>query len=310
MSGRVVVVGSVNVDLVATVDRLPGPGETVTGATFARHHGGKGGNQATAAARLGARVAFVGAVGDDDLGADARDALAAEAIDLSELTTLPGPTGVALILVDRTGENSIAVAAGANGQVDGNVVEGALGRLAIGADDVVLVGCEIPTDAVVAALRAARAAGATTILNPAPATGLARSVVALADIVIPNRGELAVLAGDVGHDPVAAAGRLLGGDGGPTGTRAVVVTLGAGGAVLVRADQGPLIVEASPVRAVDAVGAGDTFAGALAAALAGGSPLGDAVRDAVAAASLSTTKPGARGGMPTRAALGAFIGRP
>ena len=145
MSSRVIVVGSVNIDLVATADRLPAPGETVTGARFSRHHGGKGGNQAVAAARLGAETAFVGAVGDDAFGEEARAALAAEGIDLTAIRTVPGPTGVALILVDGRGENLIAVASGANALLTADDVLEAFVALAPAAGDVVLVGHEIPT---------------------------------------------------------------------------------------------------------------------------------------------------------------------
>ena len=320
MSGRVLVVGSVNVDLVASVARLPAPGETVTGATFARHQGGKGGNQATAAARLGASVSFVGAVGDDALGGEARAALRAEGIDDRELATVGGPTGVALILVDEGGENLIVVASEANALVDAELVGAALGRLAAGLGDVVLVGHEIPTAATVAALRAAHEAGATTILNPAPATGLTARDLAFADIVIPNRGELRQLSGggaaedDTSRDDAGAPADLAGSarallatppdDRGP---RALVVTLGREGALLVPSHGEPVVVLAPTVMAVDTVGAGDTFAGALAASLAEGRDLVTAARRAVAAASLSTIRPGARGGMPTADELERFL---
>jgi ribokinase len=320
VSGRVIVVGSVNVDLVARVARLPAPGETVTGATFARHHGGKGGNQATAAVRLGASVSFVGAVGDDALGGEAGAALRAEGIDDRELTTVDGPTGVALILVDEGGENLIAVASEANALVGAELVGAALGRLAAGLGDVVLVGHEIPTAATIAALRTAHEAGATTILNPAPATGLTAGDLAFADIVIPNRGELLLLsrggAADddaMGHaaappaDIAASARALLATPADDRGPRAIVVTLGREGALLVPSHGDPVVVLAPTVTAVDTVGAGDTFAGALAASLAEGRDLVTSARRAVAAASLSTTRPGARGGMPTADELERFL---
>jgi ribokinase len=310
VNGRVIVVGSVNVDLVATVDRLPAPGETVIGATYARHHGGKGGNQATAAARLGADVAIVGAVGNDELGVEARAALVAEGIDVTELATLPGSSGVALIVVDRHGENAIAVASGASGDVGEGLVERSLEHLSIGAGDVVLVGHEIPTPALRAALDTARRAGAMTILNPSPATGLDRALLAGADILVPNLGELAVLTLIEGRSQAAAARSLLGSGDPGSGTRAVVITLGAEGALLVRREPAaPLMVEAPLVRAVDAVGAGDTFAGALAASMAAGHDLETAIRRGVVAASLSTTRPGARGGMPTLVELEASLAR-
>jgi ribokinase len=302
MRGRVIVVGSVNVDLVATVDRLPAAGETVTGATFDRHPGGKGGNQAVAAARLGADVAFVGAVGDDTLAAEARSALEVEGVGVDELATVAGPTGVALILVDRHGENLIAVASGANAALTAEHVLRALERLRTGAGDVVLVGHEIPTATTAAALRAAREAGATTVLNPAPARGITRAALDSADVVVPNRGELAELSPG-GGSPIDQATRVLGRPDDPPGIDAVVVTLGADGALLVRRGNAPTGVAAPAVVAVDAVGAGDAFAGALAASLADGRDLDVAVGRAVVAASLSTTKPGARGGMPTAAQL-------
>ena len=290
MTGRVIVVGSVNIDLVVTARRLPAPGETVSGGRFARHHGGKGGNQAVAAARLGAATSFVGAVGDDDFGRSARSALEDERIDVSELRTVTGQeTGVALILVDADGENSIAVASGANGAVTPEQVAASISALAPRAGDVVLVGHEVPTAAVASALRAARGRGATTILNPAPASGLDPETVELAELVTPNEGELATL-----QDAGVRVERLL-------------VSLGSDGAELRTADRS-VRIPALPVEAVDTVGAGDTLNGALAASLAAGYPLEEAARRAVAAASLAVTKAGAREGMPTLGELEAAVG--
>lgn len=303
--GRVIVVGSVNVDLVVTSDRLPAPGETVIGGRFSQHHGGKGGNQAVAAARLGADVRFVGAVGDDPFGAQARAALEAEGIDLAELRTIPAEaTGVALILVDARGENSIAVASGANAAVTEAHIEAAFGAIRPGVGDVVLVGHEVPTASARAALSLGRAAGATTILNPAPATGLAADTLAAADIVTPNHGELAVLADALGHGrgSDAVAGLLGAGAG-----SAYLVSLGAAGARLTTAG-GSVAIPALRVDAVDTVGAGDTLNGALAAGLAAGLDLDSAARRAVAAASLAVTRAGAREGMPTAAELAVAIG--
>ena len=336
---RVIVVGSVNVDLVVSVDRLPAPGETVTGGRFDRHHGGKGGNQAVAAARLGARVAFVGAVGDDALGRDARAALVAEGIDCSGLATLPGEsTGVALILVDSRAENEIAVASGANAAVGTDAVRSALAALAPGPGDVVLAGTEIPLPAVTVALSAGRAGGACTVLNPAPATGIGTGILAAADVVTPNRTEVRQLAETIGAqrgrarlitaDPERWARDLLSdGPEGPGVGRAVIVTLSVAGSIVVERevrDRGPALlaapgttvadgdvrvtdVAAHPVDAVDSTGAGDTFSGALAVALAEGRQLADAVRWASAAAALATTREGAREGMPTREELAAFL---
>jgi ribokinase len=307
MSGRVIVVGSVNVDLVVATERLPGPGETVIGGRFAQHHGGKGGNQAVAAARLGATTSFIGAVGDDAYGPDARGALEAEGVDVRGLATLPGEsTGVALIVVDAAGENSIAVAGGANAVLSTVQVRAALRRLQLTPADVVLVGHEIRTGATHEALRFARLAGARTILNPAPADGLARWTLGLADILTPNEGELAELVSGAGR-PSAQAKRLLGED---PGRRAVLVSLGAMGAVLV---VGRVVrnIAAPKVEVVDTVGAGDALNGALAAGLAAGLDLAEAARRAVVAASLAVTRAGAREGMPTTAELDAqFVDRP
>jgi ribokinase len=316
MPGRVIVVGSVNVDLVASVPRLPDAGETIGGATFAQHDGGKGGNQSVAAARLGAGVAFVGAVGDDAFGERARSALAAAGVDLTGLAVRPGvPTGVALILVQPDGENVIAVAPGANATVTPAEVTAALSAASPGPGDVVLVSHEIPTAAVRAALLTARQAGATTVLNPAPATGLDRGVLGHADVVTPNRPELTILARaeaqrtgrpDPGGDgPERQARLLLDSSAEGTGPQlGIVVTLGAAGALLVRSDGSPPAeLHAPAVRALDATGAGDAFAGALAAGLAEGRPLDEAARRAVVAGSLATMKVGARDGMPTVAEL-------
>jgi ribokinase len=307
MAGRVVVVGSVNVDLVVVASRLPGPGETVTGGDVARHHGGKGGNQAVAAARLGADVAFVGAVGDDDFGGAARTALVAEGIDVTHLLVAPRPTGVALIVVNERAENLIAVAPGANAAPTPASVAAAMGALAVGPGDVVLVSCEIPADAVGAALAAARAAGATSLLNPAPADGLDAATIMLADVLTPNEAELALLAGAVtgAGDVEMKARRLL--VGGPD-HRAIVVTLGAAGALAVPGAGASSAIPALHVVPVDTTGAGDAFNGALAAGLAAGLPLDAAARQAVAAAGLSTTRAGARAGMPTVAELAAARG--
>lgn len=304
MSGRVIVVGSVNEDLVVTTERLAGPGETVIGGRFSQHHGGKGGNQAVAAARLGARTSFIGAVGGDAFGAAARAALEAENVDVGGLLTLRGEsTGIALIGVDKTGENAIAVAGGANAALDSVGVRAAFKRLQLTPGDVVLVGHEIRTGATHEALRLARIAGATTILNPAPAAGLEGPTLDLGDVLTPNEGELATLVGGEGS-PSAMARRLLGAE---PGTRAILVTLGAKGALLVDSGR-PLKIPAPRVRAVDTVGAGDALNGALAAGLAAGLDLDEAARRAVVAAALSVTKTGAREGMPSADELERALG--
>jgi ribokinase len=315
VSGRVLVVGSVNVDLVVQAERLPAPGETVLGGTFSRFNGGKGGNQAVASARLGVPVMLVAALGDDEFGATARAALSREGIGTDVLVTLDHTaTGVALILVDAKAENMISVAPGANAGLTAAHVRGALGRLAPHAGDVVLVTHEISTEAAREALLIGRRGGAWTVFNPAPADGLDRSVLALADVLTPNRGEVARLVANdakqsgrtapVPEDPVRAAKVLLEATSdGPNATRAMLVTLGSTGAVLVRRDAPQLEIRSPKVKAVDATGAGDALNGALAAALAVGLELEMACRRAVVAASLSVTHAGAREGMPTLAEL-------
>ena len=307
MAGRVIVVGSVNIDFVITVERLPAPGEMVTGGRFGRHHGGKGGNQAVAAARLGAPTIFIGAVGSDPFGEDVRAALVADQVDVGNLVTIAGEaTGLAFILVDAAGENSIAVASGANAALTPHLVEAALRRVEPGAGDVVLVGHEIPTATAVAALRAGRTGGATTIFNPAPAAGLSGETLEAADIVTPNGGELALLSGTDGPADVAARALLAS----APGIRAVLVSLGAGGARLIARDtDADTVVAAEPVAVVDTVGAGDALNGALAAGLAAGQDLEAAARRAVVAAGLAVTRAGAREGMPTLAELDARIAR-
>lgn len=320
MSGRVLVVGSVNVDLVVQGVRLPLPGETVMGGTFTRFHGGKGGNQAVAAARLGVPVMLVAALGDDAFGGEARAALAREGVGTDVLVTLEQTaTGVALILVDAKAENQIAVAPGANAGLTAAHVRQALGRLAPHAGDVVIVTHEIPTEAAREALRLGRAGGAWTVLNPAPADGLDRSVLSLADVLTPNRGELARLAADDARrsgrptsgaeDPIKAARTLLETTSeGPGAAKAILVSLGPNGAVLVRPTGGATDIKAPKVKAVDATGAGDALNGALAAALATGLDLEAASRRAVVAASLSVTRAGAREGMPMLDELEAALG--
>jgi ribokinase len=284
MAGNVYVVGSVNVDLVVTAATLPRPGETVAGGTFERHGGGKSANQAVAAARLGAHVRMVGAVGDDDLGEEAVAALRDEGVDVSAVARLEGSaTGVALIVVDRAGENQIAVASGANAELGSDAVEATLR----GADGgVVLLGFEVPDAPVVAGARAARAAGLQVLVNPAPARTLPPALLEHSPLLTPNLDEARALAGE--QDPEAAGRALAARTGAP-----VVITLGADGALVVDGDA----VERLPaprVEVVDTTGAGDAFNGALACELARGAALPDAVRAAIAVAAASTGAAGAR----------------
>ena len=283
---RVIVVGSVNTDLVVVAERLPGPGETVSGGRFSRHGGGKGANAAIAAARLGARVTMVGAVGRDPFGDEALELLGREGIETGAVARADAPTGVALINVDAAGENQIAVAPGANAGVDPVAVERAVRAAGPG---VVLTNHEVP---LAVRLAAARAARGPVVLNPAPAAEIPGELLALGPILTPNAGEAAELTGE--RDPEAAAAALAERTGAP-----VVVTLGAGGA-LARTVSGTVLAPAPDVTPVDTTGAGDAFNGALAVALAEGRELRDAVRFAVAASALSTRAAGAREGMPRR----------
>ncbi len=323
MSGRVIVVGSINVDLVTRVARLPGEGETVGDGIFGQHHGGKAANQAVAAQRLGAQVEFVGAVGSDPFGESAAAALAAEGVGTTELRRIDDvPTGVALILVGSRGENMIAVAPGANGAVGPADVTASLARLAVGPDDVVLVSHEIATAAARAGLLAARRAGARSIFNPAPAALLDRSTFGLADVLTPNRTELAILVSDesgrvgrinaAGEAAERQARALLETNAEGEGPAvAVVVTLGPAGALVVeRAGHDPRVSKIPALRAlaVDTTGAGDAFNGALAQGMLSGLALQESVRRAVVAAGLATLQPGAREGMPTGEELSVALG--
>jgi ribokinase len=291
-AAEVAVVGSVNLDIVIGVPHHPVPGETVLGGDRADLQGGKGANQAVAAARLGRSVAFVGRVGDDAAGALLRDGLRAEGVDVAHLGTDPGvASGVALIAVAQDGENTIIVSPGANGRVQPADVAAAADVLAGAA--VMLLQHEVPAATVLAA---ARTAGGTVVLNPAPARATDAALLELVGVLVPNRGELAVLAGRDGAPEDLARG-LHG---------AVVVTLGDDGVLVVQGDRSERI-PAPTVDAVDTTGAGDAFCGALADALARGAALVEAARWAVAAAALSVTAPGARGGMPDAAAVAATL---
>jgi ribokinase len=300
-----VVLGAVNVDLVVRGTTLPAPGETVVGGAFERHHGGKGGNQAVAAARalrggpVESVVAFLGSVGDDDLGRGALAALAAEGIDVRFANAVSGvSTGVALIVVDDAGENQIAVAPGANERIEPEHVDAALEGLETGS--VVLASLEVPLGIVRHAAERCRALGATFVLNPAPARTGAADLLPFASVVTPNERELAALSGAGDADPGAALVRRH------SGLR-VIVTRGADGATLTDAT-GERSFPASRVSVVDTTGAGDTFNGILAAALLEGRPIDDAVVRAVAAAGLSVTRAGAREGMPTRGEIDRALG--
>ncbi|MEY9962991.1 ribokinase [Streptacidiphilus sp. MAP12-16] len=296
----IAVVGSINLDLVVPVPHHPVPGETVLGGDLAEHPGGKGANQAVAAARLGAQVAMVGRVGMDQAGTALRAVLEREGVDVRWVLAEAGvSTGRALIAVDRmTGENSIIVSPGANSALfpEHCAASGAVLRDA----SVTLLQQEIPAATVEAA---ARLAGGTVLLNPAPARDLPAELLDMVDVLVPNRTELAALVGHPLPDlhAVADAARQL------RGPAAVVVTLGRDGALLCE-EGAVLLVPALEVTPVDTTAAGDAFCGALAYAIAGGSPLHEAVRRANASAALATTLPGAQPSLPTRAEVEKLLG--
>jgi ribokinase len=298
----VVVVGSINVDLVVSVPRLPGPGQTVTGGEHWRAPGGKGGNQAAAVARLGAGVAILASVGDDDPGRDAIEDLRLRGVDVTGIRSVKGvPTGVALIVVDGGGENQIAVASGANSRLSAVDVQADVARRR---PKVVLAALEIPDDAVLAAARGAAEVGAMFLLNPAPYREIQKEIFAMVDVLTPNQHEAAALAGRA-EEGMGGWGKLFE-QLSAEGLRRLVVTLGSRGAAIYGGRE-ETVVPAPKVDAVDATGAGDAFNGALAASLAEGRGIEEAVRRAVAAGSMATRARGARPGLPTREELEAFL---
>ncbi len=295
----VIVVGSLNLDLVAEVARLPGRGETLLADGQSRALGGKGANQAVSAARHGVGVAMVGCVGADPEGRRLTDALAAEGIDTSGVRVREdAATGTAHITVDPEGANTIVVIPGANGRLSAADVRRELDRLA--APDVVLVQLEIPLDAV---MEAVAGTAARVVLNPAPARPLPSELLRHVDVLVPNVPELGALTGgDVPRtlEDIGARGRTLAD--GP----AVVVTMGESGALVIDGDRATH-VPAPRVDAVDTTGAGDAFCGSLAAGLARGSSLVDAARDAVRVASQSTLRRGALEAIPTADEISAAV---
>jgi ribokinase len=298
MSVSICVVGSINVDLVVVADRLPQPGETVIGGRYAVHDGGKGANQAVAAARAGATVTMIGAVGRDEHGRRALAALTAEGVDVSRVREIEGePTGVALIAVGPRGENQIVVAPGANGAF--TLDDEDLGRIA-GAT-VLLTNHEVPNGVIIAALRAAAEAGTTSILNPAPARGIPADVLRLGPILTPNEHELVVA---IGNDQTESAlEELVARTSGP-----VIVTQGPAGALLALGDRRDRFPGHPAAEVIDSTGAGDAFNGVLATWLAGGASLDEAITAANIAGGLSVSTAGAREGMPRREAIEALIG--
>ena len=293
MSGPIVVVGSSNVDLIMKMDRLPKPGETVSDAAFSQTFGGKGANQAVAAARAGAEVRLYGCLGDDLFGKERLESLNQTGVSTRGVRVLPGvKSGVAQITVDDEGENTIAMAPGANAMFTADGIE--LPRPPRGETWVSLFQNEVPQEAIEELILAAHGAGHLVLWNLAPSVTRrpADATMRAVDFLICNRNEIVDVTGMQG-DPETAARTLF-----ARGVRAIIATLGREGSLLIR-EQGTLRVKAFPVNAVDTVGAGDCFCGVLAASLAAGLEVQAALQRASAAAAISTTRRGAQPSMPT-----------
>ncbi|MBE7471986.1 MAG: ribokinase [Anaerolineae bacterium] len=300
----VVVFGSINMDLVVRTPRLPAPAETITGHEFFTAPGGKGANQAVAAARLGAPTRMVGRVGGDAFGQELRQNLTATGADVSAVfTDSTISSGVAVIAVDDQAQNTIIIVPGANG----NVGDDDLGRLESGliGAKVLLLQLEVPLPAVVAAARLAHQHGLTVVLDPAPAQELPAELFMLVDIITPNEveaGQLVGVAVKTPADAARAARMLLN-----LGVKTVIIKMGALGVLYAETEREPTFVPAFEVQAVDTVAAGDAFNGGLATALVEGHDLPEAVRWGAAAGALSATKMGAQPSMPGRAEFEAFL---
>lgn len=304
--GDVTVVGSANLDLVMRVERIPEPGETVRATGREQHVGGKGLNQAVAAARAGAATAFVGPVGEDDAGTTLLDAMAVDGVDRTGVRRVPGPSGTALVVVSAAGENAIVVDAGANGAAV-RLDEEQAGLVRGGT--VLLCQLEVPLPLVRDAARVARAAGRTVVLNAAPARDLDGDLLALVDVLVVNESEALVTAGALEQsgqsgapEAVRAAQELAG------RVPHVVVTLGAAGALHV-GPEGLRRAAGLPAEVVDSTGAGDAFTGVLAAHLAAGGTVADGLARGVAAGALAVTRRGAVPSLPTGAEVDGLLSR-
>lgn len=296
----ILVVGSLNMDLVVTVADLPEKGETIFGKTFTTFPGGKGGNQAVAAARLGANVTMVGAVGRDDFGEELVYSLSQSGVDTSYITLAETSTGTALITVDQNGANSIVVVPGANYACCPKDIDCALKGVA--GPGILLVQNEIPEKTVEYAIKSAKEQGWTTILNPAPARLITDETLSMLDIIIPNETEAAVLTGGkIGAEDRAAQVLL------DRGAATVIITLGSKGALYCTKAQKHRMA-AYKVKAVDTTAAGDAYVGALATALSEGRTVLESAKFAAMVAAISVTKPGAQPSLPWREEVDEFNG--
>ncbi len=306
MGRTIVVVGSVNLDLVCTASRIPAPGETVWGTHFQTFHGGKGGNQAVAASRLGNDVSMIAKVGDDDFGATLREGLRAASVNIDDVTTAPGlASGVALISVDAQAQNSILVIPGANGELRPSDLERCLPRLQ--SAGILLAQLEIPMETVEALCTIACRAHVPLMLDPAPARALSREALRCVTYLTPNETETATLTGcgdsEVTPSSVQEAAEMLL----EKGARNVILKLGARGVFVAGADGLRKAVPAVRVRAVDTTAAGDALNGGLASALMAGMGLEEAVRFAIAVAAVSVTRAGAQTSMPNAEEVAALL---
>jgi ribokinase len=304
MMPRICVVGSLNMDLVIRSPHIPQPGETILGSDFQTFPGGKGANQAVAAARLGAHVSMVGRLGQDSFADVLLENLGASGVDTTYITTDPGAaSGVALIVVDDRGENSIVVASGANMEVDAGQVEAAGDRIA--SADVLVLQLEIPLPAVIRSAEIAREHAVPVVLNPAPARELPDELFGLVDVLVPNETETTLLSGQAAAtqgELIRAARSLL-----DRGVASVVITLGSRGALLAnQANQGE-IIPGFKVDPIDTTAAGDAFVAGLAVHLGGGSPLPEAIRWGNAAGALATMRLGAQTSAPSRSEVEQLI---
>ena len=299
----IVVVGSLNMDLVIRTARIPRPGETVLGSDLQQIPGGKGGNQADAAAKLGAKVRMIGAVGSDDFGQALTESLRIDGVETDLILRKDRvATGVAAIVVEESGNNAITVAPGADFSLEPEDLKAQ--KDVIKQADLLLVQLENRLDTVEAALRIAKESGVTTILNPAPATALPAALLPSVDLLTPNETELEVLTGMPTSTPeqVQQAGLTLI----RQGVRELIVTLGEKGCCRITADLFDRY-EAYPVTAIDTTAAGDSFNGALAVALSEGKSREDAIRFAMAVGALTVTKKGAQSSLPLRSEVDAFL---
>ena len=303
MNNTILVAGSINMDLVIKVRSIPKPGETISGGTFYRAYGGKGANQAVTVSRLGEECYFIGRVGKDVFGEELKENLLKNKVNIDYLVEdKDNPTGIAFIMVDNTGENSIVVAPGANSFLSQDNVRRCLP--VISKARVLLTQLEIPVETVSFSLELAKKYDIVTILNPAPAKEIDPHILSLADIVTPNESELKTLTGiepREERDVIRAGRKLL-----EYGVEIVVVTLGSKGAMMIERDS-ELYVPAMKVSAVDTTGAGDVFNGALAVRLADGDPVERALKYAVVSAGISVTRRGAQDSIPTMEEVDQFI---